>query len=301
MARDPVRELLQSSLAPVTDRQAARARVLEGATLRRRQDRRRTVALAVSATGAAAVAVFALVTGTAGFRSSPVVGGSPSARDTTPAPEPTEGSTAQAPAACVDRDIDPHILRFVTDWADGVVEGRDETLCLVAGLPGPAPEFDTSRLGAEIILDPTDTTGDLDPYGGTPQFMIDRTLPAVHVGRIGQPNDHAFITWQLNPQDGSVGVCLEGGCSNGPQIPSDGVTIGQGVQRETVIVSTWVVPDVAVVAVAIDGQPVGWQRPVARAAVLAVPIKPSNEQELTLTTYDADGTRLTENAYPARQ
>ena len=131
--------------------------------------------------------------------------------------------------------------------------------------------------------------------------MIDRTLPAVHVGRIGQPNNHAFITWQLNPQDGSVGVCLEGGCSNGPQIPSDVVTIGQGDQRETVIVSTWVVPDVAVVAVAVDGQPVGWQRPVARAAVLAVPVEPSNEQELTLTTYDADGTRLTENTYPTSQ
>ena len=101
------------------------------------------MAVAVSATGAAAVAVFALVTGTAGGGSSPVVGGSPSARDTTPAPEPTEGGTAQAPAACVDRDIDP---QFCVSSPTGPMASSKAGTRTCAWLPVfPAPPPSSTR------------------------------------------------------------------------------------------------------------------------------------------------------------
>lgn len=299
MTRDPVRDLIQSSLPPVTDRQEARARIVQQVEQHRRRDRRRTAVVAVAGAAALAFALYVLVPdGT--NDGLPVVGQSPSPTDPTEPTESTQGSEGTVVPTCGTPQVDDRIIDFLTEWGDGVVQGDDDDeVCVVAGLPGPAPRFDTSALGAQIPLDPTETTDGVDPYGATPDFMVDEVVPAVHVGRIGQSNEHAFITWQRSPQGGSLNVCLEGGCFDGPEIPPEGVTIGQGGQQDTVVVRTWVAPEVAVVAVALDGQPAGWQQPVARAAVLLTDAAPRDVQEVTLTTFDADGNVLSRDAYPS--
>lgn len=287
MTRDPVRDLIRPSLPPVADVETARRRIEQRAVRMRRRDRRRTVLAAAAGIAAVAVGLVLLPPGRSDDRR-PAVGTS------SPPAVPSEETVLPA---CVDSRLDERIVAYVSRWGEAAIEGTgSDGLCVLAGRPGPAPAFETSSLGTEIPLDPTDAGDGLDPHANTPDHLVEEGMPAIHLGRVGRTDHHAFVTWQLPPRRGSPVICLEGACTAGADVPSEGATISQG---DALGVSTWVDPEVAVVAVALNGEPAGWQQPIARAASLVFADAAPRVQEIGLTMFDADGNVLSHETYDA--
>lgn len=176
-------------------------------------------------------------------------------------------------AACPGMRPNETVAEFLEAWAEPAPLRRDP--CVVPGRVGPEPRFDTARYGPQQQLHP----GALPPDARTPaDGPMDPPLsdgyPIVHLGRIGSSDAHSFLAWRGAP--GPI-ICFGSTatlCNESDEV-GDEATIrayGRGNTRE-VFFEVWVPEDTAVVALEVEGHAEGWQRPVARAAVLRAPLE----------------------------
>lgn len=259
---DGIRQLLCSAMTPVEDTEGAHRRILDrsDATARRRR------VVQVPAIAAAAVALVAVVgtlvwlTIPAGDRS-PVIGATPETARPSPTPRP-EGPVEP----CDTIDVDRSTREYLSSWtAPG--SSLHEDGCVLAGLPGPAPAFDTSGLGVEQQMHPGELPSDVDlPVSRAGFRERPDAYPLVHLGRIR--DHHLFLEWNLNRTRG-LNACVEGVCAPGEDPGERHGVFGIGRGNGTTM-TVWVPPEAAVVALEIDGEPVLWQRPVALVAELHV-------------------------------
>lgn len=157
------------------------------------------------------------------------------------------------------------------------VEAFSEAPMYESTLPD-TPAFDTSAFGAELPL----TQG--QPMVADPN-VIDGA--AVYIGEIGA--DSAFLTQEVRfSEDGDEyhQKCLWIGPS--PQLCADYGKIAVHPAGEPVLAVWLGVPDGTVAVAAFeDGEPVGWQRPRSRVAVLSV-----GSGDVTLIALGSDGQEI---------
>lgn len=260
---DRIRHLLRSAMTPVEDTEGAHRRILDrsDATARRRR------VVQVPAIAGAAVGLVAVVgtlvwlTIPAGDRS-PVIG--PEPETTQPSPTSTPRATA---GPCDGIEVRAATSEYLATWTAADASLHDD-ICVVAGLHGPVPVFDTATLGTEQRLHPGDLPADADPPEDRPGFRERADgYPLVHLGRLEET--HVFLEWNIDLAVGPL-ACVDGVCAPGEH-PGErhgvyGIGHGSGMTTMTV----WVPPAAAVVALEIDGEPILWQRPVALIAELHV-------------------------------
>lgn len=282
-----IREVLRDRLVQVDDVTTARRQIRQrAANIRRR--RRWLRASALSAAAAAVVAVVAALLWTA----QPAVDRPPIIAPT-PAPSPTHlQSDGPANAACADLDVSGQVQQFLDSWTASQNSLIDEA-CVLAGRHGPQPQFDTQNLGDEQSLRPGDLPDDFELTPTGPMRARAEGYPLVHLGRIGDTDHQPFLEWRLDRLRTPI-ACVEGSCG-ADDVPASeqgviGIGRGSGISGSTLSVTVWVSPEAAVVSLAIDGQPVVWQRPVARTALLFVDdYRPSPDATYQVRVFDRRG------------
>jgi hypothetical protein len=177
------------------------------------------------------------------------------------------------------------------------------------GVPGPKPDFDTTDLG-----------GDLSLRAGTPDFTAldierivrpDRILRAVYLGddQDGVPvytyaegsNNFLNLLCQIILGQGSIGrlgstyhCCTPGPLpDNAYGLPILELTVL--IEGKTILTAEWHgLPDtISVVALEINGEPIGWQRTNSGTTAIRVEIPDLDDPEaatMTMIAYDAQGT-----------
>jgi hypothetical protein len=186
----------------------------------------------------------------------------------------------------------------IADLAVPVVESKpvltDPSVWL--GLPGPAPQFDTSEYGPDLSFAPgVPQAGDLD----------DRVTGAVYLGELdkkpfylyasGAPSVFDWITEIMsgNFSGQIIGTPLD--CCTGGDMDREGglpgVSVSQMGQQPPVMVAQWLglSPDVSVVAYQFNGQFIGWQTPVGGVVALKPAVVPD---EYEMVAFDAEGREL---------
>ena len=167
---------------------------------------------------------------------------------------------------------------------------------------GPAPAFDVSELGDEVLLDPWSVGGPaittllpagiLRPEG--PQPDIDR--PILHIGSL-ETGERLVV---FATQDGNVcrvtvepGGSGSAGCGRLNIFDNYGVegwSSTSGPDGTSAIVDVRVPYEAAVAAILADGVEL-WQRPIAGYAMVPMPSEPG---EMVVRAYDTDGTLIGE-------
>lgn len=198
---------------------------------------------------------------------------------------------------CLDPRIDEANRNYIEQWA-ATSESLVKERCVLPGLHGPEPSTTASEgLGTELRLDPERLASDVD----LPQSVLNPVVdyyPMIHVGEVGDTGRHAFLYWAQDRLGGPTpnigGALADPGATmaDQPGIWSIGfdenLTLGEIDNVEIYVV---VPEEAAIAALAIDGQPHAWQRPVAKAAVFVIngsDLK-SLPDSLTVTVYDQSG------------
>ncbi len=194
------------------------------------------------------------------------------------------------PADCPTDKLSDQDVAYLQRWTD--IESPLAPPCLLQGLVGPAPKFDTSVLGNELPLHPRLVAGASPPTSGS--FKALDGYPIVHIGQVDQTDMHGFLYWVADPAKaapvprigGSVGDPVQAMASQ-PGIQSVG-TSGAGL---TIYV---VVPETAsITALTINGQPIAFQRPVAKVNLFFVDRSRINQaSDITVTVYDNTGQNI---------
>ena len=168
------------------------------------------------------------------------------------------------------------------------------------GLPGPAPVFDTSALGADLSF--TDGQPSADDLG-------DRVVRAVYLGELaGEPFyiystpapsiwdrifEVVFGNFSGDVLGTSLNCCTGGDMDHGEWLPGIGGSFSSegGVMTSEVITAEWLglSTDVSVVAYQLDGEFIGWQTPVGGVSSLRLDRWPN---EYLGVAFDASGREL---------
>lgn len=164
------------------------------------------------------------------------------------------------------------------------------------GLPGPAPEFDTSEFGPDFSFTKGEPSTD---------HLGDHVVEAVYLGDL---DDKPFYIYSQdapsifdwfsevifgNPSGDILGTSLS--CCSGSDMDQErglpGLTASQTSGEPPVIVAEWLglSPDVSMVAYQFDGEFIGWQTPVGGAVSIRLEKAPT---EYVLIAYDPHGREL---------
>lgn len=180
------------------------------------------------------------------------------------------------------------------------VSGRDGTSGIWIGAPGPTPRFDTSELGPDLSLArgepdrqdfegpvPADTVVYLGDLGDEPIYIYSRPPPSVW----DLVSEYLFGNWSGKIYGTSLSCC-----SSNADVPEQGLpgVSGWMAGKESGGVGEWLAlpREAAVVAYEVDGEPLGWQRPVGRAVMTVIDFE--QRAELSMTVYDSSGAVLME-------
>jgi hypothetical protein len=168
------------------------------------------------------------------------------------------------------------------------------------GLPGPAPLFDASAFGPDLSFASGEpVVGDLDnriergvflgELDGEPFYLFSAPAPSIW--------DRIFEVIDGNLSGDTLGTTLN--CCSGGDMDHEGGLPGfshsssseGGVITEETIVAEWLglSLDVSVVAYELDGEFVGWQRPVGGTSSITPERVPS---DITYIAFDATGREL---------
>jgi hypothetical protein len=178
------------------------------------------------------------------------------------------------------------------------VDGRDEDSGIWIGAQGAEPSFDTSGLGPDLSYvsgrpDPDDLRGPeradtvvyLGDVGGDPIYIYSQRPPSVW----DLLSEYLFGNWSGKIYGTSL-VC----CSSNADVPEGGLpgVSGWMAGNESGGVAEWLAlpPDAAVVAYEVDGEPLGWQRPIGRVAMIRIDFE--QREGMEMTAYNADGSIL---------
>jgi hypothetical protein len=271
------RELLEAAVPAETGRAEARATIMQRVRVLRR--RRRVVRATGAVTAAAAVLSVVLIwTGTDATTRLPVIG--------------REAGEVDVTTGCGDYAVPQAVAEYLDDWTTGGLT-RGQT-CVLEAVGGPEPAFDTGGLGDEAVwLDDDLSRGRVE----LPERMSADDLPVVYVGTsaIGGDPDlrwRLLRSWTRPPTGAGVWWCTStssgGGCGDGVDGEA-ALTSGTIGSRIDLLVPA----DTAVAALAIDGEPVAWQRPRGRTVLFSPHV---SGQRYTVTAYNASGSVIGE--YP---
>jgi hypothetical protein len=212
------------------------------------------------------------------------------------APQPSADGDPCVPAR--GGGADPALLDELAEGRSSIVDGG----CVLPGRLGPTPRFYTPALGAEQPVDldvpagtePIPTVDDLWDVGLRGE-LLPRT-PAIHVG------GGEFLTWRTDPSTLLPVVCVTGHCLSPTELAGVSGPMSVAGSAREFVVTVWVPAEAAAVALALDGEPVSWTRPVARTARLSgeATRDPTTQvmqrpQSITVTIYDAEGRILAED------
>lgn len=215
----------------------------------------------------------------------------------------------EAYAACV-ADIDPVIGEYLAEWAREVVPVAGTNTCVLRGRRGPEPVFDTGGLGEPqpvdldlpMTVDEVPSTADtsfaprvVDAAAGALP-VLDLGLVAVPAGQGGQQPGTRRRLARWFELDGELWFDVVGGSTPGTAPPAtpDGI-LSAGGSRPQYDVTVVTAAETSVVALELDGEPVAWQRPVARLAILDFVTTRSLDDVgdgLVVRELGADGTEL---------
>lgn len=92
--------------------------------------------------------------------------------------------------------------------------------------------------------------------------------PIVHLGHLGDSDDHLFLAWRGTTGARACIGAIAGTCGTSEEVGEPTGVLSYGRRSFEV----WVPPKTSVVALEVDGHPEGWQQPVARTAVLTAPL-----------------------------
>lgn len=164
------------------------------------------------------------------------------------------------------------------------------------GLPGPTPEFDTSRFGPELTFESGEPF-DID--------LHDRVKRVVYLGELeGEPFyvysqpapsfwDRLFESLAGNFSGDILGTSLNC-CSGGDMDHEDGLpgfSVMTATNEPRLIVAEWLglSPDVSVVAYQMDSEFVGWQTPVGGVSSIRLDQVPD---EIVFIAFNTQGEEL---------
>ena len=219
----------------------------------------------------------------------PIIGATPEA-----SPSPSDQTTQRVADPCQQLQTSGTTERFLSEWTRSHDSLRADR-CVLPGRVGPEPRFDASGLGTEQRLRPGELSADVSLPVARPERRVDG-YPHIHLGRIGTTDAHAFLNWQYDRLRRPV-ACVGTTCSTDEAVASRfgglGVGSGSGLEGSQMFLDVWVAPEASVVAVAIDGEPVVWQRPVSRTASFIIDdYQPGPVVAYQVTVFDRDGTRI---------
>lgn len=190
---------------------------------------------------------------------------------------------------------------FATAAQDATVLSEDPLVLRPSR--GPEPQFDTSTLGREIVLQPASSTAELQELLETAgivermgsredRFLYDETRPVLDIGYVAE-TDSRFVIYGTR-ENGFCDLTIESngssiGCGDFTRtlygVKGAGGTVGEiGNARVTVPEGT------AAVTFSADGGEQLWQRPVAGWALFPAPIH--DFVTYVVDAYDATGSRL---------
>lgn len=284
---DRIRTLLREAMVPVDEGPEARRETMRRAARARQRPRplRLPVAAAAAASAAAVVAAVVWAIAPSGVRAPLIAPAPPSPAPASPDPATTPGS------GCADLDVSAETDAFLDTWTEPGAAGRSE-LCVLRGVHGPPPEFDTAPLGPEQALQPGDLPDEPDVAASGPSRESVEGYPVVHVGRIGDSDRHTYLRWGYDRTRAPV-ACVEGVCVAGEHPADHTGVFGTGVGGGTMTMTVWVPPQASAVALEIGGEPVLWTRPVALVAPLLVDsYRPVPGRTYRVVVFDRHGDRI---------
>lgn len=283
---EQIRHVLHGSLVPVESIAAARQQIARRASKVRRQ-RRWLRASAISA----ATAVVIVVVATVLWAAQPAGDGLPVIAPTpagTPTPSPIPDGTTST--ACESLRIADQLDGFLDAWTTSPASSLDGA-CVLPGRHGPAPLFDTGDLGPEQELMPGDLPAgyEVERWSG-PRERVPG-YPLVHLGRVQGTDRQLFLEWRLDRLRAPV-ACLEGSCWD-DELPNQPGIGGIGRGGGLLMIDVWVPDEASVVALSMDGQPVLWQRPVARVSRLVMDdYRPSPNTTAHIEVFNSAGEQI---------
>ena len=183
-----------------------------------------------------------------------------------------------APAASGDFDFDAY---FATATASGLVLGGDPNVVLLRA--GPEPEFDTSVLGLEAVLEPLQPDANIPGIDFSQPEGMAPTGPILYVGR-APDSGVLFAVYQIDE-----GIC------NANWLLSELQSVGCGGREGYGLVgdgSVFIPLDTSVVAITTtDGERL-WQRPIGGWSLFDLPFPPPGSPGHSIVAYDAFGNQI---------